>query len=232
MNFAHYLKEAEEKLKKSDKLEGKKEFNPLKLEIGDLYEGGYFVGYVNDMTEHYALFVAPNETKEIKERFKFKVKPGSTINADSVIDGKMNSDAMEKSGISDHPAAEYCSSLTLNGHSDWYLPSIQELEMCYRAFKPSVDKNKIDSKWNTKGNGYNKFSIPVGDAYTETHPKQTQLKRFKEFESQAFSINCLYWSSTEYDVHSALCFSFKDGLSEPNNKDASYCVRPVRRKKL
>jgi hypothetical protein len=64
MNFAHYLKEAEEKLKKSDKLEGKKEFNPLKLEIGDLYEGGYFVGYVNDMTEHFALFVAPNETKE------------------------------------------------------------------------------------------------------------------------------------------------------------------------
>jgi hypothetical protein len=50
--------------------------------------------------------------------------------ANSTLDGRANTLALVDSHT-DHPAAEWCHALAVDGHRDWYLPSRRELRLCW-----------------------------------------------------------------------------------------------------
>lgn len=75
--------------------------------------GYYLIVPTNPAAEAEALEWGPYETK---------------IEGLDPRDGKTNTELLARAD-SDHPAAEFCAGLSLNGHSDYYLPSRREASL-------------------------------------------------------------------------------------------------------
>jgi hypothetical protein len=101
-------------------------------EIGTPFHGGFYAGMMTQDGKFYALIVAPKSDGET--RAKWKTTYTGTPGASSTFDGRFNSGVMNDA---DHPAAQFCRALTIDGHDDWYLPSKDELEILYRNLAPS-----------------------------------------------------------------------------------------------
>ena len=114
--------------------------------IGQKFEGGYFAGVIRVRDCAYAVLVAPKSTEC---GVQFKTTYSSTLGIRRVNDGWANTNSMNNNK---HPAAQYCRSLTVGGHTDLYLPSRDELEMCYRVFKPTNLSNDTYVAGNFTGN--------------------------------------------------------------------------------
>ena len=128
--------------------------------IGQKFGGGYFAGINRIGHTAYAIIVDP---KSLQDRLKVKTTISETLNTQSVNDGWANTAAMNDPS---HPATQYCRSLTAGGYADRYLPSRNELELCYRYLKPGTTDNttldpRIGGNQNTHP-GTNLNSIPVG----------------------------------------------------------------------
>jgi len=99
------------------------------LAIGDTYEGG-IIFYLDANGEH-GLVAAPNE------QFNGDGISWSTTNTttgatgDGVGAGEENTNTIVRELSWGGQAAYLCSSLTLGGYSDWYLPSKYELNLMY-----------------------------------------------------------------------------------------------------
>ena len=198
--------------------------------IGQKFEGGYFAGVIRVKDSAYLILVAPKSTEC---SVQFKTTYSSTSGIQSVNDGWSNTNAMNDSV---HPAAQYCRSLTVGGHTDLYLPSRDELELCYRVFKPT-DWNNVTYPAGTMSgnlrleNGTNLNSIPTGAAYTETNPEQTIVTAFRAGSVEAFETSDYYWTSTEFSDYTSfsLIQDFSNGTQTRFNKATVYRVRGVRR---
>ena len=86
----------------------------------------------------------------------------------SMNDGLANMQYFRDNGIANYPAAKWiednCNSGTgLNGFTDWYLPSRDELEIVYRMCKP-------DTTANYSGYGINPNAVPPTSGYTSNVP--------------------------------------------------------------
>ena len=198
--------------------------------IGQAWGGGYYAGVIKVGTTRYALIVAPKSTQTTGA---FKTSADATANTQSVNDGWTNTNSMNNSS---HPAAQYCRNMTAGGYTDWYLPSRDELELCYRNLKPTTDNNTVyaastyTSNLNL-ANGTNPDSDPAGAAYTTTNPAQTTVTTFRSGGVEAFDA-AWYWTSTEYSsgTSRALIQTFDNGLQDTNNKTyTGGKVRAVRR---
>lgn len=159
--------------------------------IGQVVSGCMFVGVNQIGKRAYAVLVSPSDTET---HLMCKTTNTSTPSTQSVIDGFANSVAMRDS---DHPAARYCLTLSVNGNCDFYLPAKNELELCYRALKPSYAPNDTYDTDRYCGNlstpcGSNNSSIPTGGPYTEQLPKRSIVVN-SNFE---FTF-AWYWTSTE-----------------------------------
>ena len=136
--------------------------------IGQQVPGGYFVGINRIGNNMYSVVVSPEYT-EIK--LQWKTTNTFTRNTHSKSNGLSNTQAMYSDT---HPAAAYCVGLEVNGCNDLYLPSINEMESCYRNLKPSTSENAVRQNTPTQSAaGVNRSSIPSGNAYTLTTPRQT-----------------------------------------------------------
>ena len=94
-----------------------------------------------------------------------------------------------------HPAAQYCRSMNAGGYTDWYLPSRNELALCYRYLKLTTDNNAtgLTSGGNLLANhGTNPNSDPAGAAYTTTNPAQTTVTTFQSGGVEAFDTDTYY----------------------------------------
>ncbi len=189
---------------------------------GTPFAGGFFAGNLLVAGVAYALIVAPRGEGEHDEaKWNKNLKP--VDGAKSFFDGQANTAAMAKAGSA---LAKWAQDLRIGGHADWYLPSRDELEILYRAFKPTTEENYC---WR----GDNPSSIPVGYAYSREEPAQTAVEIFRDGKDEAFE-DTWYWSSTQYAGGVAFAWSqgFDDGNQSDFRKDGELRARAVRRLKI
>lgn len=194
--------------------------------IGSAFGGGFFAGLIsytaNGVPTH-ALIVAPKASGQNSGSVWQSVK--STTGATSPFDGAANTALMTNS-----PAANFCTGLTINGFSDWYLPARFELEIAYFNLKSGTGNN-------TTSVGINNYAVPQRTVnYTTSNPAQTSVAAFQAGGSEAFNI-IEYWTSTEITSYSpfgqpyfnAFGVDFFNG-GQPNvDKSSGYISRAFRK---
>lgn len=195
--------------------------------------GGYYVGKIDVNGVIYALILSPKEKGESPVTLKWKTSRTATTGALSKNDGLLNTQTLINAGGPAHPAANFCHNLVIDGHDDWYLPSMDELEMCYRAFKPNSTSNDLSGSFSNNGKaGYNPSSVPIGGVYTATNPEQTIYTDFQLGGIEAFS-TVYYWTSTSYDSSRSRGQSLSNGFQTIIFKDSTTIrTRAVRRQPI
>lgn len=191
----------------------------LPAAAGTPFEGGFYVGRIRVGDDLYALIVSP-KTKGDAEGVWGKY--GQAVpGASSFFDGLANTLAMAEAGSA---IAQAALKLEINGYTDWYIPSRDELELVYRHLKPTTDENY---RWR----GDNPSSVPPGYCYEEQSPAQTSVAAFQEGGAEALE-EAWYWSSTQSSAHFAWGQSASDGTQGAGGKVRAGRVRAVRRFKL
>lgn len=106
-------------------------------QIGFPLGGGFFAGEMTVDGLRYALVVAPKAEGQ-KDNLEYKLRDRIDADgADSDDDGLAN---CHRINDKNHPAAQFCQSLTIGGFDDWYLPSRDELMQLWRNLGPCRKK--------------------------------------------------------------------------------------------
>lgn len=92
-----------------------------------------------------------------------------------------------------------------------HIPSLDELEIIYRACKPTTDPNTL---WNRSG--INLSAVPPTYPYTRELPAQTALEDFRAGGPEAFDTDDWYWSSTRRPGNESYAYAqdFDDGSQD------------------
>jgi hypothetical protein len=101
--------------------------------VGEYWKqaGGIYAGIVRGekgATDHHLIVAAGPDG--FSREITFGGRGQSIEGAVSDLDGYANTLALASSAH-DHPAAEWASSLTIEGHDDWYLAARRELRLCW-----------------------------------------------------------------------------------------------------
>jgi len=193
---------------------------PAVLIPGAAFGGGFYAGQLLVNGQAFALIASPKAEGE-HEDAPWNKSTKMVEDAQSYFDGRTNTAAMAKAGSK---LAQWALDLRIGGCDDWYLPSRDELELCYRNLKPSIDEN-----W-THRHGENPSSVPVGYPYTERFPLQTEAEAFQDGKPEAFDA-VWYWSSTQSASDSASAWHqhFLNGGQDLGHEDFLIRARAVRR---
>lgn len=185
--------------------------------IGAAFGGGYYAGQYTIGGQTFALIMA-GAAGELSGRWNSDF--AAVEGAASENDGLANTIAMAAAGSK---LAARVQALDIGGHTDWFIPSKDELEMLYRAFKPSTTRN-----WT--GDGANASSIPPGADYTSDSPAQTSVEALREDEPDAL-IPAWYWSSTQHADYAVCAWpqDFGYGGQYYVHKSSAGRARAVRR---
>ncbi len=191
----------------------------LPAAVGASFGGGFLAGALIVDDRPYALIVAPKADGHFDET-KWNSKLARIDGAASFFDGLANTRAMAAAGSK---IAKKVLELKIGDHNDWYVPSRDELEICYRAFKPTDDENYC---WR----GDNPSSLPPGYAYSPSSPGQTSIDAFRAGGAEAFE-RAWYWSSTQCagSGGSAWIQNFANGSQSSAHKGGECLGRAVRR---
>lgn len=200
------------------------------------YGGGYYAG-ANIVISgiKYALIVAPKTMGGESSTMLAMQTGAGTPQRDQLTtnDGLANTDYMM--GFSS-PAASFAKGLTINGYTDWYVPSLDETEIMYRYLKPTTRSNELTfGTPQSQPNGLNENSDPLGDPYTTSIPGVTLSPLFVQGGVEALNLSsqASTWTSTYDGNFAAVRFwrrSFYNGdcVSALVQSEAGY-VRAVRR---
>ena len=194
----------------------------MNIPIGVPIEGGFFAGTIQlDDGTRYGLVVAPKADGQHADTLwidEYKDAPG----AQSYNDGLANTIAMADAGSA---LAQWARSLRIAGHDDWYIPSQDELELCYRNLKTTAEKNYCYAR-----SGINLSAVPPTRPYTTTLPAQTTAKPFTENGNEAFDA-AGYWSSTQHAAYSDFAWyqTFDFGCQDCSYTSTRLRARAVRR---
>lgn len=166
--------------------------------VGTAMLGGFFAGLVNINGQTKGIIVAPKATGEYKG--KWAESEARIEGAACPVDGQQNTLDMV---AADTKLGNWVQALNINGFTDWHIPSRDQLEIIYRAFKPTADENWVYS-------GVNISSVPPRNLYTNDSPKQCELAEFKQGGEQAFDTTW-YWTSTQVGGAAAWIQYFDSG---------------------
>lgn len=225
--------------------------------IGTFIRGGYFAGSISQGGQQWAILVAPRASGQSSSGLLYRNQnsPGPFATR-TLNNGPAATAAMVAAGsAADYPAAHFCANLTINGLSDWYLPARDELELCFRNFKPSFGSVSTATRFlstytypeftDQSGDtmGVNRSSVPQGAAYVNffsppsqfsgpqfvgSDPPQTSVTDFQGGGPEAFS-GTFYWSSSESASGDAWRQALSNGAQLSSVKPTSQLVRAVRR---
>ncbi|MCG8393331.1 MAG: DUF1566 domain-containing protein [Pseudomonadales bacterium] len=188
------------------------------LTAGQQIEGGYFAGIITINGQQYGIVVTPKEGELDDQQWGPRKNRDAIEGANSFFDGQANTQAMAAAGSE---LAKAIQGLEINGHTDWYLPARDELELVYRNLKPTANRN-------FRLSGDNPSSVPVGYAYSINEPGQTVATDFQEDGEQALKPTW-YWSSTQASADGAWMQDFADGDQNLCHKLLAFRARAVRR---
>lgn len=209
---------------------------------GDAYGGGFYVGKMsingNGVATHH-LIVSDISTRRTNLSWDSRTtgNSGYETNINNPINGPQNTTSLAGQG-SYYEAAIYCENLSSGGYTDWYLPSPQELQMCYYYLKPSTDANH---NYGDQYGGANPYAVapqPINIGYGTAGPSQTSATVFRLGNAQSFG-TAGYYTSAE-SASSTLILRkvnvqvvyFSDGSIQESNKSQSWAgfyTRAVRR---
>lgn len=183
--------------------------------IGTAMLGGFFAGLVNINGQTKGIIVAPKATGEYKGQWAESddLIPGAAC----PVDGQQNTLDMIAAGTD---LGKWVQSLDIGGFTDWHIPSRDQLEIIYRAFKPTDYANSPYS-------GVNINSVPPHNLYTADEPKQCQIEAFEDDGDEAFDTTW-YWTSTQVGEAYAWIQPFGNGPQHDAWKYSSYRARAVR----
>ena len=120
--------------------------------IGEAFGGG--IVFYLDSTKVHGLIMPPADQSTSAQWGFFKEQIGA--NGKKIGDGKQNTDMISKTSTDKSIAANICSSLKLNGFSDWVLPSIEELKPMYYNFKAKALGNFSSTQyWSSSETDFN-----------------------------------------------------------------------------
>ncbi|MDH0894255.1 MULTISPECIES: DUF1566 domain-containing protein [unclassified Pseudomonas] len=181
--------------------------------------GGFFMGLFGLQGKTFALVRAPKAQgfhAETRWGEAGIVIPGAA----SCVDGLANTRAMAEAGSA---LGAWALSLSIDGTEDWYLGSRDEIELVYRACKPTGAEN-----WCSFRDGDNPSSLPPGYLYTPSEPAQSPDAAFQEGSEEALEA-CSYWSSTQHGPLNAWFQYFDVGGQYYARKDYARPAFAVRR---
>jgi hypothetical protein len=189
--------------------------------IGAALGGGFFAGVINVGGKVFALVVAPKAEGQHADT-PWHTSYDNVEGANSFNDGLANTKAMAKAGSA---VAKWALGLKIGKFKDWYLPSQDELEICYRNLKPGTGENSGYAR-----SGINLSAIPPTYPYTVDVAKQTKAKAFTAGGTEAFD-EVYYWTSTQHASRSSLAWNqtFEDGFQGLWHKGYVTRARAVRR---
>jgi hypothetical protein len=125
--------------------------------IGKFYQGGYIAAeWVEGPALTKKVLIVKNPQNAVFNKWTTPFYTSTTVPAPNRFDGQPNTIAIvaQSAGIIGVAyAAKYANDLVSGGYSDWYLPSIVELNMIYNATVP------ISRSIAASGLGPNSFSI-------------------------------------------------------------------------
>ena len=196
---------------------------PSGLNIGDAYGGGYYAGLISttgdSVATHY-LIVAPKATGETTRaaQIPYNALPSG---ANSAFDGESNTNALI---TGNHPAADFCLDLNINGYTDWYLPAPDELNIAYYNLKP-------DTTLNVTNSGSNSHAVPIRSSnFTTGNPARTSVSLFQTGGSEAFTASEYWTSSFATGNGTAYGLNFSNGLTDNHNSEFNiFYVRAFRK---
>lgn len=185
---------------------------------GTPVEGGFYAGRINVNGTVYGIILPPKATSEHAPTIwneSLKLVKGAT----SWCDGLANTKAMAKAGSK---LAQWALD------NKMHIPSVDELELLYRAFKPGTDTNILYGR-----SGINVSAVPPTYPYAANDPKQTKLKAFRAGGAEAFEL-AWYWSSTQHAAVSDYAWvqDFGNGYQARYHKSGDNRARAVRRIKI
>lgn len=187
--------------------------------IGTTMPGGFFAGVIMIEGQRRAIIVAPKKLGEL--RGAWHKDEDDVPGAKFYNNGLANTQAMAEAGSK---LAKQALALEIDGQTDFYIPSQDELEICYRALKPTPEQN-----WCYARSGINLSALPPTYPYTHEFPAQTALAAFMSGGEEAFEADW-YWSSTQHagNSHYAWCQGFGNGGQSGTSKSSELRVRAVR----
>ncbi|MES2787652.1 MAG: DUF1566 domain-containing protein [Pseudomonadota bacterium] len=195
----------------------------LPAAIGAALAGGLFFGLINEGGETFALIMSPKAVGEREGTWNDTDK--AVAGAVSYTDGLANTIAMAEAGSA---LAQWARQLDIEGHTDWYIPSRDELELAYRNLKPSTEENTQYGR-----SGENPSALPPTHAYTSSMPAQTMAETFVAGGAEAMESEW-YWSSTQHAAHPSFAwyqyFSYGDQFNFRKSYEGR--ARAVRRFKI
>jgi len=189
--------------------------------LGTAMGGGFCAGRIRIGDQVFALIVAPKADGE-HEDAPWNDTCNAVDGAKSYFDGIANTDAMADAGSE---LAKWARGLRIGGHDDWYLPSLDELEIIYCNLKPTMEVN-----WCYARSGINLTAVEPTRPHTPDFPVQTLAEAFQKGGEHAFDPS-YYWNSTQLasDSDYAWVQDFYSGNQDSYHKDDNYRARAVRR---
>ena len=190
--------------------------------IGSAFGGGFYAGQISTAGNgiaDYNLVVGPvSSAQNTSKQWKTGNSGGDPT---SVIDGPNNSATMNSAT---YPAAQFCEAVNVGGFTDWYMPALNELEVCYYNLKPTTTSN------NGATSGVNANAVPArASNYTAGTPAQTSATDFKDTGAEDYGTP-YYWASTQGSSTQGWAQTFSDGnQSYYYTKTSSKSVRAIRR---
>jgi hypothetical protein len=173
------------------------------------------------------------------------------LGCQTLNEGWFSTNVMKHAGDAyTYPAAWWARGLVIRGYDDWYIPSRDELELCWRHLKPIQTRSYMRTNRSrgqftnetvnggcsdrSTSHGVNNNSYPIGNAYTSVFPKQTTVSKFKLNTGKEY-IGChehWYGTSSEYNesfVWGQYWHKNAPGYQSSRYKSIMSAIRVVRR---